>query len=213
MGSPVGKINLKNCFQLNTLQHHDKHNSIHKVKREFELGLYDHDKRSIQIPNKPEKFNFTNLRNEIELKRICQSDCEVLENELCRVEYLIAKKHPLIGQRIPLEDCANLPKLNSETSMNCLLLGIDRSQDVQLDDTCYWGTGQDYRGDIAIGVSGRSCIKWAHQFYYQITIYPELAGGHANCRNPGGTETEPWCYVEQTEKEFCDVPKCSKYRY
>lgn len=105
---------------------------IKKYKREFDIGPYDLDKRSIQITARPQQFNFTNLRNEIPLKRICQEDCEVLENELCRVEYAIAKRHPLIGQRIPLEDCSNLSNLNAENASNCLLIGIDRSQSVQV---------------------------------------------------------------------------------
>ncbi|KAL1456791.1 hypothetical protein WDU94_001492, partial [Cyamophila willieti] len=38
-------------------------------------------------------------------RRICRQDCELLEDELCKIEYAIAKRHPLIGQSVAIEDC------------------------------------------------------------------------------------------------------------
>lgn len=57
------------------------------------------------------------------------------------------------------------------------------------------------------------CLPWSHQLNL-ISEYPELAGGHSYCRNPGGKESQPWCYVavnNKMPKEFCIIPKCGKY--
>lgn len=54
------------------------------------------------------------------LRRICREECEMLENELCRREYAIAKRHPQIGQQVPLLECSDLP----EHDPDCLSLGI-----------------------------------------------------------------------------------------
>ncbi|GFQ71148.1 membrane metallo-endopeptidase-like 1, partial [Trichonephila clavata] len=38
--------------------------------------------------------------------------------------------------------------------------------------------------------------------------YEELSGGHNYCRNPGGVETQPWCFIADPhmKKEICDIP-------
>jgi len=33
-------------------------------------------------------------------KQLCRDECEVLENDVCRLEYVIAKQHPLIGEQV-----------------------------------------------------------------------------------------------------------------
>ncbi|XP_033220235.1 tyrosine-protein kinase transmembrane receptor Ror isoform X2 [Belonocnema kinseyi] len=145
------------------------------------------------------------------LRRICREECEMLENELCRKEYAIAKRHPQIGQQVPLVDCADLPLNSTEEAADCLSLGISTEINVQKDDRCYWGSGQSYRGAIKTSNEGRTCLRWSDQFNLQISDYPELAGRHSYCRNPGGKELNPWCYVEvneRTQTEFCDIPKC-----
>jgi len=73
------------------------------------------------------------------LRRICKTDCELLENEICQKEYAIAKRHPVIGQILPIEDCRGL-----EDDDDCLQMGIDIG--IQPDDTCFWDEGFRYRG-------------------------------------------------------------------
>ena len=134
----------------------------------------------------------------------------MLENELCRKEYAIAKRHPLIG-KVPLVECSDLPFDNTKEAEDCLTLGISTGNNVQENDYCYWGSGSSYRGVTKTSISGRSCLQWSHQFNLAISDYPELAGRHSFCRNPGGKESQPWCYVaskDKTQKEFCNIPKC-----
>ena len=66
-----------------------------------------------------------------EPRRICRDDCEILENERCRMEYALAKKHPLIGQRLTLLECRDLPAIGTADSENCLKLGIPKPENVE----------------------------------------------------------------------------------
>ncbi|XP_015594291.1 tyrosine-protein kinase transmembrane receptor Ror isoform X2 [Cephus cinctus] len=144
------------------------------------------------------------------LRRICRQECEMLENELCRKEYAIAKRHPDIGQILPLVECSDLPADDSIEAADCLSLGIS-TENVQENDYCYWGSGKSYRGVAKTSANGRPCLRWSHEFNLQISDYPELAGWHSYCRNPGGKEAQPWCYVDannRMQQEYCNIPKC-----
>jgi len=72
-------------------------------------------------------------RNEInrKLRRICREECEMLENELCRQEYAIAKRHPLIGHQVPLVECSDLPLEGTLEARDCLTLGLSAANNVQ----------------------------------------------------------------------------------
>ncbi|KAK1130770.1 hypothetical protein K0M31_018879 [Melipona bicolor] len=148
------------------------------------------------------------------LRRICRQECEMLENDLCKKEYAIAKRHPLIGHQVPLVDCSDLPMEDTPEARDCLSLGISSGNNVQENDYCYWGSGKSYRGIVKTSISGRPCMQWSHgEFNLQISDYPELAGKHSYCRNPGDKELQPWCYVyvdSKPQKEFCNIPKCGE---
>ncbi|XP_020300058.1 tyrosine-protein kinase transmembrane receptor Ror isoform X2 [Pseudomyrmex gracilis] len=152
-------------------------------------------------------------RNEMnrKLRRICREECEMLENELCRKEYAIAKRHPLIGHQVPLVECSDLPLEGTTEARDCLTLGLSVANTVQENDYCYWGSGKSYRGTVKTSISGRPCLRWSYHFNLPISDYPELAGRHSYCRNPGGKESQPWCYVDvnnRMQKEFCNISKC-----
>ncbi|GBP03326.1 Tyrosine-protein kinase transmembrane receptor Ror [Eumeta japonica] len=100
------------------------------------------------------------------LRRICRDECELLENELCQKEYAIAKRHPVIGQKLPLEDCSHLPR-HSDCSTIGIAIDVDPSQ------TCYWEDGSGYRGTLAVSISGKSCLRWSW-LMKEISDFPEL---------------------------------------
>lgn len=102
------------------------------------------------------------------IRRICREECELLENELCQKEYAIAKRHPVIGQKLPLEECSKLPPHD-----DCSRLGI--AIDVDISQTCYWEDGASYRGTLATSASGKTCLRWSW-LMKEISDYPELAG-------------------------------------
>ncbi|XP_054742256.1 tyrosine-protein kinase transmembrane receptor Ror [Anastrepha obliqua] len=138
------------------------------------------------------------------LRRICRDECELLENELCQKEYAIAKRHPVLGQKLPLEECQSLPRHD-----DCASLGI--TIDVNPEQDCYWENGAGYRGTLAVSGTGKPCLRWSW-LMKEISDYPELAGQNY-CRNPGNVEERPWCFVDDKsfEKiiELCDIPKCA----
>ena len=54
----------------------------------------------------------------------------MLENELCRKEYAIAKRHPLIGQQIQMPSCIELPPIGSDLDVDCLSLELPKTEPV-----------------------------------------------------------------------------------
>ena len=82
---------------------------------------------------------------------------------------------------------------------------------------CFFGRGRGYSGNISTTKSNKTCQRWSeqapHQFILPSSQYPELAGDHNYCRNPGSRAPDgPWCFTTDpnTRWEYCDVPKCGK---
>jgi len=71
----------------------------------------------------------------------------------------------------------------------------------------------DYRGNISVTASGKTCQAWSsqspHSHSRTSANYPD-SGLEANyCRNPDG-ESGAWCYTEDpfSRWELCEVPTC-----
>ncbi|XP_013780639.2 inactive tyrosine-protein kinase transmembrane receptor ROR1-like [Limulus polyphemus] len=148
-------------------------------------------------------------------RQVCRDECEALEYKMCRLEYFNAKRHPVISQQNILPVCKDLPPIGSKESQNCVRLGVPNAMQINPKHTCFVGTGDDYRGTVSYTASGLTCQHWSQQVYYQSSEYPELTGGHNFCRNPGSTESQPWCFTKdsQTHRELCDIPKCVDYTW
>ena len=100
----------------------------------------------------------------------------------------------------------------------CGVLVCSNSLLLLLVDDCFTGLGRGYNGTRSITQTGKTCQAWntqaPHQFILPAEQYPEIAGGHNYCRNPGSRAPGgPWCFTTDpdTRWEYCDVPKCSKY--
>ena len=75
---------------------------------------------------------------------------------------------------------------------------------------CFTGDGSDYKGDVSVTRSGRTCQEWASSFPHEHRW--ASAGFPANhCRNPDH-EPAPWCYTNDPTRRFelCDVPRCEQ---
>jgi len=146
-------------------------------------------------------------------RQVCREECEILEYDICRMEYSIAKRHPLIGQQLALPDCSELPPIGTVQSENCIRLGVPQPAQIKRDDVCFSGNGVTYRGMESRTASGFECQQWSHQINMKTSEHPELIGGHNFCRNPGGVESQPWCYTtggENVRKDVCGISKCGK---
>ena len=64
--------------------------------------------------------------------------------------------------------------------------------------------GLYYEGTKSTTASGKTCMKWSDVFG---------KGEQSNyCRNKLGKWEKPGCYVEDNEKELCDIPMCRKWQ-
>lgn len=83
-----------------------------------------------------------------------------------------------------------------------------------VEQSCYTDDGRDYRGTASRTESRQECLAWNRQHVVKSAENPELIGGHNYCRNPGGSELRPWCFVEgdaRPRREFCALHKCCKF--
>ena len=61
---------------------------------------------------------------------LCKDECEILENDLCKTEYIIARSNPLILKRLKLPNCDDLAAYDSPAAANCLRIGIPMAEPI-----------------------------------------------------------------------------------
>ncbi|KAF2351171.1 Kringle [Trinorchestia longiramus] len=144
-------------------------------------------------------------------RQLCREECEILANDVCKYEYLIAKTHEQIKE-LPIPECDDLPPITSHKHRSCIRLGVKVEPLLEENEDCYRDSGHKYRGRSAITEDGLPCAPWHQmQLYFRTAEHAELIGGHNFCRNPGNTEDRPWCYVSSDSnmmKKMCAVPVC-----
>uniref|UniRef100_H2YIT0 Protein kinase domain-containing protein n=1 Tax=Ciona savignyi TaxID=51511 RepID=H2YIT0_CIOSA len=140
--------------------------------------------------------------------RLCREDCDLLKHDKCRREFFSQTTNAFLAGVFQSANCSGLPR-TLPTRRHCTGIGLPSV--VNRHHLCYNGTGGSYRGTLSIASSGQPCKSWPDDIHMRARKYSYLAGGHNFCRNPGGSMEVPWCYVDNhhTQKEVCQVPKCS----
>lgn len=70
---------------------------------------------------------------------LCKDECEILENDLCKTEYIIARSNPLILKRLKLPNCEDLAASDSPEAANCLRIGIPMAEPINKSKTSPFG--------------------------------------------------------------------------
>uniref|UniRef100_H2Z715 Protein kinase domain-containing protein n=1 Tax=Ciona savignyi TaxID=51511 RepID=H2Z715_CIOSA len=137
--------------------------------------------------------------------KLCREDCELMKYDVCRNEFLNSAVDPFLEKIFQSANCTDLPRTTSRGA-DCTKVGLPASSNKA--HTCYNDTGTAYRGVDRFTQTGKVCQAWPTSM---VAEYPELAGGHNFCRNPGNEMSQPWCYTDQRHStmQLCDIEKCS----
>ncbi|XP_046380982.2 uncharacterized protein LOC124152186 [Haliotis rufescens] len=69
-----------------------------------------------------------------------------------------------------------------------------------------------YNGNIRHSSTGSACVVWGSDdlAIKQETLFPRSNPWTRSCRNPGASQSKPWCYTKSdgTDYGHCDVPAC-----
>lgn len=68
---------------------------------------------------------------------LCKDECEILENDLCKTEYIMARSNPIILKRLKLPNCEDLAASDSPEAANCLRIGIPMAEPINKSKTFF----------------------------------------------------------------------------
>uniref|UniRef100_UPI0037E76A99 prothrombin n=1 Tax=Semicossyphus pulcher TaxID=241346 RepID=UPI0037E76A99 len=82
-------------------------------------------------------------------------------------------------------------------------------------EDCMPNNGIDYAGDLAVTLSGHTCMQWSSPVAVALSrdkeFIPEVPLTGNKCRNPDNDPEGPWCYVEVSGNvtiDYCDLSVC-----
>ncbi|KAL9975878.1 hypothetical protein ACROYT_G013093 [Oculina patagonica] len=169
---------------------------------------------------------------------VCREACEVLVLRYCKTEWLKAKELnkelsslPVRNQvkHFDLINCTELPRLEGGKIPECyypkrFMEALPETTEGKrlTTESCFYGDGQSYRGNMSETLSDFTCQSWSsqcpHRHHRTPDNFPELKNAGNACWNPGGQAPHgPWCYTtnRRVRWEYCPVEECdqhAKYR-
>ncbi|XP_078076531.1 prothrombin [Mustelus asterias] len=85
-----------------------------------------------------------------------------------------------------------------------------------LEGQCFQGIGSNYKGNVSMTMSGRTCQFWSSNYPHRPQYNPETHNQSDliknYCRNPSDSNMGPWCYTKdpKVEAEACYVSLCGE---
>ena len=67
--------------------------------------------------------------------------------------------------------------------------------------------GADYNGTASKTAFGQECLRWDTEGLPELDA-DQKNWSHNHCRNPGGEDPEPICFVNMEAPDPCLIPKC-----
>lgn len=164
---------------------------------------------------------------------VCREACEVLVMRYCKTEWAKAQQlNKMLSasqlqsqmKHFDLINCTQLPRQEGGNIPECYYpkqfmeepSGVDVRKRITT-DSCFYGDGQLYRGNVSETLSGYTCQAWISQCPHRHNRtpdhYPELRNAGNACRNPGGQAPHgPWCYTtdRKVRWEYCFIEECEE---
>ena len=70
--------------------------------------------------------------------------------------------------------------------------------------------GETYTGQATQTGNGDTCLSWKTPGLLE--LFPGQANwDHNYCRNPGGLEESPICFIDPENYDYCQIPECNQY--
>ena len=67
--------------------------------------------------------------------------------------------------------------------------------------------GADYNGIASKSANGQECLRWDSHGLEQLDPN-QSNSSHNYCRNPGGEDFAPSCFINNEQPDYCEIPKC-----
>ena len=120
------------------------------------------------------------------------------------------------SEKTPEHKKLKCKKIEKRLTKNCAMKCPPPPPEPEEPDSCWDDMQKDYRGEIAVTVSGFECMNWREQSPHAHSRteanYPNTGlGDHNFCRNPDNEPGGTWCYTTNPDQrwDYCPVPKCS----
>lgn len=98
---------------------------------------------------------------------LCKDECEILENDLCKTEYIIARSNPIILKRLKLPNCEDLAASDSPEAANCLRIGIPMADPINKSKMYFIttvSTACSYKAKLPSGSGGETRLLSCRMF-------------------------------------------------